>query len=74
MLLKSYEFKFNAQHKVLYLPKKNEITKGAQLNRNFGNKVVRFFATLKKKYLVVLQKNRLLHSIFQSFKNCKYAK
>ena len=28
--------------------KKNEITKGAQLNRNFGSKVVRFFATLKK--------------------------
>ena len=48
MLLKSYKFKFKAQHKVLYLPKKNEITKGAQLNRNFGSKVVRFFATLKK--------------------------
>ena len=48
MLLKSYEFKFNAQHKVLYLPKKNEITKGAQLNRNFGSKVVRFSATLEK--------------------------
>ena len=28
--------------------KKNEITKGAQLNRNFGSKVVRFFATLEK--------------------------
>ena len=73
MLLKSYEFKFNAQHKVLYLPKKNEITKGAQLNRNFGSKVVRFFATLKKIFSGTA-KNRPLHSIFQSFKNCKYAK